>query len=53
MEEKNITRTEEDEVVEALVKLCQENQTRKILALLKESADLEEAVAKVNALLPQ
>lgn len=51
MEEKNITCAEEDEAVEALVKVCRENQTRKILALMKESTSLEEAISKVNGLL--
>lgn len=31
--------------------LAEENQTRKILEILKESKDLEEAIQKVKALL--
>ena len=36
---------------ELLVQVTEENQTRKILELLNESKDLEEAKAKVKALL--
>lgn len=36
---------------ELLVKLSEENQTRKILEILRESNDLEEATKKVKALL--
>jgi hypothetical protein len=42
---------EEMETSELLVRIAEENQTRKILALLNESKDLDEAKAKVNALL--
>ena len=38
-------------VGELLVKEAQENQTRKILEILNESKDLEEAKEKVKALL--
>lgn len=36
---------------ELLVQVAEENQTRKILELLNESKDLDEAKAKVKALL--
>ncbi len=36
---------------ELLVKVAEENQTRKILELLNESKDLEEAKKKIKALL--
>lgn len=36
---------------ELLVKVSEENQTRKILEILHESKDLEEATKKVKALL--
>lgn len=36
---------------ELLVEKTEENQTRKILSLIKESKDLEEAIEKVEALL--
>lgn len=36
---------------ELLVELAEENQTRKILAMIKESENLEEAIKKVEALL--
>jgi hypothetical protein len=42
---------EEMETSELLVRIAEENQTRKILALLNESKDLDEAKAKVKALL--
>ena len=38
---------------ELLVKEAKENQTREILDMMKESKDLEEAIAKVKALLNQ
>ena len=38
-------------VGEILVEKTEENQTRKILEILKESSDLEEAKEKVKALL--
>lgn len=36
---------------ELLVKVAEENQTRKILELLNESRDLEDAKEKIKALL--
>ena len=42
---------EEMNTSELLVKVAEENQTRKILELLNESKDLEDAKAKVKALL--
>jgi hypothetical protein len=36
---------------EALIQLAEENQTRKILEILNESKDLEEAKSKLKALL--
>ena len=42
---------EEMNTSEMLVELAEENQTRKILALLKESESLEVGIAKVEALL--
>lgn len=36
---------------ELLKAVVEENQTRKILAILEESKDLEEAIEKVKALL--
>lgn len=42
---------EEMGVSELLVQVSEENQTRKILELLNESKDLDEAKAKVKALL--
>ena len=36
---------------EMIKDLAEENQTRKILALMKESKDLKEAIEKVEALL--
>lgn len=36
---------------ELLKQLAEENQTRKILEILKESKDLEEAIEKVKSLL--
>ena len=36
---------------ELLKEVAEENQTRKILDILKESKDLEEAITKVKALL--
>ncbi len=36
---------------ELLVKVAEENQTRKILAILNDSEDLDEAKKKVEALL--
>ncbi len=38
---------------EIIRELAEENQTRKILALLDESKDLEEAKEKVKTLLPE
>lgn len=38
-------------VTEALVQEVKENQTRKILALMKDSENLEEAIKKAEALL--
>lgn len=37
--------------VELLVKVTEENQTRKILEILNESKDIEEAKAKVKTIL--
>ena len=37
--------------VELLVKVTEENQTRKILEIINESKDLEEAKSKVKTLL--
>lgn len=42
---------EEMNVGEILKETAEENQTRKILEILNESKDLEEAKAKVKALL--
>lgn len=42
---------EEMEVAELLRNLAEENQTRKILEILNECKDLEEAITKVKALL--
>lgn len=42
---------EEMNTSELLVKEAKENQTRKILEILNESKDLEDAKAKVKALL--
>lgn len=36
---------------ELLVKITEENQTRKILEIVKESKDLQEAEEKIKALL--
>ena len=36
---------------ELLVQVTEENQTRKILAIVKDSKSLEEAVKKIEALL--
>ena len=36
---------------EVLIQLAEENQTRKILEILNESKDLEEAKSKLKALL--
>lgn len=41
----------EIEAVKALKTVTEENQTRKILAIMEECKDLEEAKEKVNALL--
>ena len=42
---------EEMNLVETLKTTVEENQTRKILAILEESKDLQEAKEKVKALL--
>ena len=43
---------EEDmNTVELLKEVAEENQTRKILEILKESKDLKEAIEKVEALI--
>ena len=42
---------EEMNLVETLKTIVEENQTRKILAIMAESKDLEEAKEKVKALL--
>ena len=42
---------EEKNLVETLKTIVEENQTRKILAIMAESKDLEEAKEKVKALL--
>lgn len=42
---------EEMNQTEALIDLAEENQTRKILEILKESKDLEDATQKVKELL--
>ncbi len=42
---------EEMNVSELLVEQTKENQTRKILAIIKESKDKEEIIKKVEALL--
>lgn len=43
---------EEDmNISELLKEVVEENQTRKILEILKESKDLEEAIKKIEALL--
>lgn len=42
---------EEMNVGELLKETAEENQTRKILELLRKSKDLDEAIAKVEALL--
>lgn len=42
---------EEMNVSELLLKVAEENQTRKILEILNESKDLEEAKTKIKALL--
>ena len=43
--------TEEMNLAELLKETAEENQTRKILAILDESEDLEKAKEKVKALL--
>lgn len=42
---------EEMNTSELLKEVTEENQTRKILEILKESKDLEEAIEKVKSLL--
>lgn len=42
---------EEMNTGELLKEVAEENQTRKILAILKECKDLEEAIERVKALL--
>lgn len=42
---------EEMNLAELLKETAEENQTRKIMAILEESKDLEEAKTKVKALL--
>ncbi len=42
---------EEMNVSELLVEKTEENQTRKILEIVKESKDKEEAIEKIKALL--
>ena len=42
---------EEMNMCEALIEKTEENQTRKILAVLEESKDKEEAIEKVKELL--
>ncbi|MCD7827219.1 MAG: protein phosphatase [Clostridiales bacterium] len=42
---------EEEYLGELLVAVAEENQTRKVLAIINECKDLEEAKAKVKALL--
>lgn len=49
--EKGETMDEEMNVGELLKEAVEENQTRKILEILNESKDLEEAKEKVKALL--
>lgn len=44
-------REEGPELGDMLIKLCEENQTRKILAILNECKDLEEAKKMVRALI--
>ncbi len=41
----------EDGAVEIFTKACEENQPRKILAIIKECGNLDEAKAKVASLL--
>ena len=43
---------EEEQSAELLVKICQENQTRKALAIMNECAALDEAKMRVRELLP-
>lgn len=42
---------DEMNAVEILKEVAEENQTRKILEILKESKDLNEAIEKVKALI--
>ena len=42
---------EEMTAVELLKQVAEENQTRKILEILKDSKDLKEAIEKVEALI--
>lgn len=42
---------EEMTAVELLKQVAEENQTRKILEILKDSKDLKEAIEKVKALI--
>ena len=46
-----MTSEEEMNLAELVVKKTEENQTRKILEILKESKDLNEAIKKVEELL--
>ena len=43
----------DDEIARLLVNVVEENQTRKILLIMRECKDLEEAIAKVKMLLPE
>ncbi len=49
--EKMIQDLEEEQTTEMLVQLSKENQTRKILSMLMECKDLEEAISKIKGLL--
>ncbi|MCD2493647.1 hypothetical protein LQE92_13630 [Lacrimispora sp. NSJ-141] len=49
--ERKVEMDEEMNTSELLVQVAEENQTRKILELLRECKDLEEAKEKVKALL--
>lgn len=52
MDEEMEEKIEEEQALQLLLKLSQENQTRKILAILNECSSLDEAEKKVRALLP-
>ncbi len=43
----------DDEIARLLVNVVEENQTRKILLIMRECKDLEEAIAKIKMLLPE